>query len=151
MLNDNAHQEQAPGPSTPPPPEPPLPPIHLSTIRDVLKIVIFVTVWYIAADANRALIAAVDYAKLAGASGIGGDISLLPGVTWLGARIGLLQGLIMSAQALVTIWAGPTVFTYLGPVLTAAFKTPIALIAELRRAWSAKADDKKGGSEDSAN
>jgi hypothetical protein len=100
----------------------------LKTVWDVAKIVIFVTVWYITSDANHALTAAVDYAKVAGAS------HSLPHASWLGARIGLLQGLIMSVQALAIIWASPTLFAYLGPVLTAALDTPIKLVAKLRRA-----------------
>lgn len=126
---------------TPVPPPTPLPQFPLDTIWDVAKIVIFVLVWYVTNDANRALIAYVDYGKLATAS------SSLIGASWQGAMVGVLQGLIMSVQALAVIWASPTLFLYLGPVLTAAFKTPIKIVAEFRRALNPKTDDgsDKGG------
>jgi hypothetical protein len=123
-------------PSTPIPPIPPGPvPIPFDTIWDMAKIVIFVVVWYATSDANHALTAAVDYAKLPGPT------STLTGVSWMGAKIGILQGLIMAVQALAIIWASPTLFIYLGPVLSSAFRTPIRLVAEFRRALSSKSTD----------
>lgn len=136
----------------PPGPPGPLPPVELKTVWDLAKIVLFVVVWYISVDANRALQAAVDYTRVAQTAipmdwPIFGN-SILPQVTWEGAKIGLLQGLIVAVQALVTVWAGPTLFTYLGPVLTSAFMVPIKLVAEFRRAWKGAATD---GSKDSTD
>ncbi|MBX9687059.1 MAG: hypothetical protein K2X27_10180 [Candidatus Obscuribacterales bacterium] len=125
---DPRADSQLPNPTPNPPPNP-LPPIPIATLFDIARIVIFVTVWYITTDANNALSASVDYYKMA----VPG--STLLGLSWAGAQIGLLQGLIISAKALVTIWAGPTLFNYLGPVLTSAFRTPINLLIEFRQAW----------------
>lgn len=143
-MADNSKQTEVP-PNTPPiPPLPPtpIPPIELNTIWDVAKIVIFVTVWYITSDANHALTAAVDYSKVAAGS------SSLVNASWNGATIGVLQGLIMSVQALAIIWASPTLFAYLGPVLTAAFRTPIKLLAELRRAIGSRSKPGDGNDKD---
>lgn len=138
MTQENKPQD----PALPSPPGP-LPPPPLNTFWDIAKIVIFVMVWYIASDANKALVAAVDYGKLVEAvSGTG--VSGLIQVSWLGAKVGIVQGILITAQALVTIWAGPTVFAYLGPVLVAAFRTPIALLIEFRNAWKAQPRDKRG-------
>lgn len=129
-----AAREGEPGPNIPPPTPPippgplPLPQIPLETVWDVAKIVIFVLTWYITNDANKALIHYVDYSRMAA------DSNSLIGASWSGASIGMLQGLIMSVQALAIIWASPTLFLYLGPVLSAALKTPIQLVAEFRRA-----------------
>lgn len=135
----------------PPIPPTPIPPIKLNTIWDVCKVIIFVMVWYITTDANRALVAAVDYMKLV--EPLGHGIAILPQASWLGAQVGFIQGAIMAAQTLVTIWAGPTVFTYLGPVLMSAFRAPINLVLEFRRAWNAKPRKKDGddGDDDSDN
>ena len=146
-MQDTTAREGEPSPNIPPPsppvpPSSPLPPIPLDTIWDVAKIVIFVVVWYITNDANKALCAHTDYAKIAT------DSQTLIGVTWHGASIGLLQGLIMSAQALAIIWASPTLFLYLGPVLSAALKTPIKLVAEFRRAMNPKSSDGDGNKPD---
>ena len=143
-MESNSAREGEPNPRipspTPVPPPTPLPQVPLETIWDVAKIVIFVLVWYVTNDANKALIAYVDYGKLAA------DSHSLLGVSWQGACVGVLQGLIMSVQALVVIWGSPTLFIYLGPVLTAAFKTPIKIVAEFRRALNPKTDDgDKGG------
>ncbi len=138
-MTTNSQRDDEPNPKipTPPPPPPPtpLPPLELKTVWDVAKIVIFVVVWYVTSDANRALTAYVDYAKIAA------DAHSIAGASWHGASIGILQGLIMSVQALVVIWASPTMFIYLGPVLTAALQTPIKLVAEFRRALSPKTSD----------
>lgn len=130
-------REGEPNPGTPNPPIPPtpLPPIPLNTIWDLFKIVAFVMLWYITTDANKALVAAVNYDELARQGG-----SLL-GVSFRGATVGILQGLIMSVQALAIIWASPTMFVYLGPVLTAAFKTPLKIIADFRQALKPRNKD----------
>jgi hypothetical protein len=141
MSNDSKGVQDAPQtPPVPPstPPDPPIPPIQLNTIWDAAKIVTFVLVWYITSDANHALTANVDYAKLSAAG------STLCGISWAGAKIGILQGLIMSVQALAVIWASPSLFTALGPVLQAAFRTPIKIVAEFRRALQPKSKDGDG-------
>ncbi|MBX9690201.1 MAG: hypothetical protein K2X27_26045 [Candidatus Obscuribacterales bacterium] len=123
-------------PPTPPfPPIPPIPPIKIETLFDLAKIVLVVVIWYITTNANSALMAGVDYGKIAESS------SSLLSASFKGAMIGLLQGLILSVQALITIWASPTLFLYLGPVLTAALKTPIKLVAEFRSALSPRKGD----------
>ncbi len=129
-----------------PPPSPPIPPggpfplpqIPLETVWDVARIVIFVLTWYVTNDANKALVHYVDYSQMAA------DSNSLMGASWQGASIGLLQGMIMSVQALAIIWASPTLFLYLGPVLSAALKTPIQLVAEFRRALHPPEGDKPG-------
>jgi len=133
-MHVNSAREGEPGPKIPPP-TPPIPkgpflfpPVPLETVWDVAKIVIFVLTWYITNDANKALIHYVDYNQMAA------DSSSLMSASWQGASIGILQGMIMSVQALAIIWASPTLFFYLGPVLSAALKTPIQLVAEFRRA-----------------
>jgi len=147
MSNNNKNNIPQSGNNDPPPlppstPLPPIPappsPIELKTIWDIGKIVAFVVLWYITSDANKALDASVDYTKLVGTT---------CGVTWMGAKFGLLQGLIMSVQALAIIWASPTLFIYLGPVLTSAFRTPLRLVADFKRAMSSKSKDGKDGSD----
>lgn len=136
----------------PPFPVPPTPPIELKTVYDLLKIVAFVVVWYVATDANRALSGAVNFDKLAETTQAVEcpffGTSVLPAVTWTGAKIGLLQGLIVAVQALVTVWAGPTLFVYLGPVLTSAFMVPIKLLGDIRKAWNGSTTDPKKGDGD---
>lgn len=127
------------GAAVPPTPTPLPPPLY--SLWDVFKIVVFVMVWYITTDANKALVAAVDYGRLVG--NLGGNIDVLPYASWLGAKVGIMQGAIMTAKALVTIWAGPTILTYLGPVIMAGFRAPIELVLEFRQAWNAKPRDKK--------
>lgn len=142
-MKDHSAREGEPSPSPNTPPLPPVPPtpipqIPLDTLWDVAKIVIFVMLWYITTDANRALSAAVDYGKLAESG------KSLLGISWSGALIGILQGAIMSVQALAVIWASPTLFVYLGPVLSAALKTPIKLVAEFRNALQPRSKDGSG-------
>ncbi len=141
-----------PTPSGPLPPLPPQTPIELRTLFDIAKIVIFVVIWYVAVDANRALQGAVDFAKLSETAKPADTwffgVSTIPAVTWLGAKIGLLQGLIVAVQALVTVWAGPTLFLYLGPVLTTAFQVPIKLLGDFSRAWRGSTVDPKKGNDD---
>lgn len=143
MNNDDAREGEphpgAPGQPNPNPHPTPLPPpIKLETVMDVLKIVAFVMLWYICSDANKALVAAVDYDRMAAG---GGSLIYL---SFQGAMIGVLQGLIMSVQALALIWASPTLFIYLGPVLTAFMKTPLKLIAEFRQALKPRNKDGSG-------
>lgn len=144
MSKDKNPAGTSPAPDTPPGPTPPLPmplpPIQLETIWDVAKIVLVVVVFYITRDANNALNAAVDYSKLAAAH------QSLCSISWHGAMIGLLQGMIMAVQALVIIWGSPTLFTYLGPVLNAFMKTPIKIVADFRRAINPRSKD--GGDKD---
>lgn len=150
MSKDLKPGNETPGSGPIPPfPVPPSPPIELKTFFDLLKIVLFVVVWYIAVDANRALQGAVNFDKL-GETAASTECwffgkSILPDVTWQGAKIGFLQGLIVAVQALVTVWAGPTLFVYLGPVLTTAFQVPIKLVGEFRRAWNGSTEPKTGG------
>ncbi len=125
------------GPDSPLPPLPPvpLPPIKLETIADVCKIVFFVVIWYVTSDANHALTASVDYSAIASTH------NSLWGASWHGASIGFLQGCIMAVQGLAVIWASPTLFAYLGPVLSAALATPIKLVADFRRALHPRSGD----------
>ena len=128
----------APGPLPPPPPA-----VELKTIWDVLKILIAVLVWYITADANKALIAAIDYSKLSQLGPVWG-MSTVPSAAAWGAWFGVMQGMIQGVRVLVFFWAGPAFFIYLGPVLTAAFAPAIKLVQGLSLAWSGKAvDDSK--------
>lgn len=137
------------GPSEPraPGPLPPSPPtVELKTIWDVVKILIAVTIWYITADANKALIAAVEYGKLSQLPAFWGLPHPFSATAW-GGWFGLWQGLIQSVRVVVFFWAGPAFFLYLGPVLNAAFAGPLQIVKNFRVAWNAKVvDDGKNDS-----
>jgi hypothetical protein len=126
------------GPKTPPAPpnsDPNKPPVTKpSSWGDNLKIFFVVVIWYVTTDANRALIAHVDYTKLAVHPPIY-DFGILGSVILIGGFVGLIQGVILAIKALVFFWAGPSFFELLTPVLTAAAKFPTEFVANLRRAW----------------
>jgi hypothetical protein len=125
----------------PSPPTPPVPP--LTSSKDAVKVFIGVLLWFVTLDANRALVATVDFAKLATHPLVVHSpwFLPLPSVAFVGGSVGLLQGLILGIQALVFFWVGPTFFVALGPVLSSAVRTPLQVVAEIRRAWFSKKND----------
>ena len=130
-----------PGPGPGPGPLPPFPPnVELKTLWDVAKILIAVLVWYITADANKALIAAIDYSKLSQLGSVWG-IGPVPSAAAWGGYYGIMQGLIQGVRVLVFFWAGPAFFLYLGPVLNMAFAPIIKAVQGFRQAWDGKVVD----------
>ncbi len=133
-----------PSPIDPKPQPNPAPaPPDVKSLRDVVKIMVAVIVWFVTTDANRALMATVDYAKLA-AHGTVFHLPLLPSVAIAGGTIGLLQGFILAIKALVFFWVGPTFFDALLPVLTSAAKFPMQFVSDIRHAWVVGRRDDQG-------
>jgi hypothetical protein len=131
-------------------PNPTPAPPDLKSLRDVIKILVAVIVWFVTTDANKALMAVVDYAKVAQHVPIW-HLPFLPSVAILGGAIGLLQGVILAVKALVFFWVGPTFFTALIPILTAAAKFPTQFVSDIRRAWAVgRRDDPTDNSGSSA-
>ena len=136
--NDGVEPRPGPGPG----PLPPFPPnVELKTLWDVAKILIAVLIWYVTADANKALVMAVDYSKLSQAGSFLGLGPVASATAW-GAYYGILQGLIQGVRVLVFFWAGPAFFLYLGPVLNAAFAPVIRAVQSFRVAWMGGSEEK---------
>ena len=130
-----------------PAPRPTPTPPAIKGWQDVVKVLFSAIVWFAAVDANQAFKGQVDFTKLSG-----WDVNLpfglsfhLPALTQTasGFSLGLYQGLILAAQAVILIWMGPTLIKYLQPALTAFARFPIKLIGDLRKAWSGKPLDDK--------
>jgi hypothetical protein len=108
----------------------------VKTWRDVLKILVAVTVWFATTDAAAALREASRYVDL------GKVISLLhlplgsvPNVVLWGFVLGLAHGLILGIKALAFIWVGPTFFEFLYPVFVAASRISARVVTDVRTAW----------------
>jgi hypothetical protein len=108
----------------------------LKSWKDVLKIIIFVTTWYLTYELSVALHDVADYKVLGKTISVFHQpVESIQNVLLWGLVLGLAHGAIMVPRVLVFIWVGPTFFESLYPVLVAAARFSTPIIAALRRGW----------------
>jgi hypothetical protein len=111
--------------STPIPP----PTYSWSTAWQALKIFIIVVVFLAAQQGLHAFTNTFDSTKLMAT----GELLKVLSAAAMGVAFGAIQGTLRAAQILLVIWAGPSIWGYLGPILaTAAAMVNAAAAAVVR-------------------
>ncbi len=91
-------------------------PFNWSTIWQALKIFIVVVVFIAAQQGMQAFTNTFDWTKLMEA----GEVARVFMAIVMGIVFGAMQGTLRAVQILLAIWAGPSVWGYLGPILAGA-------------------------------
>ena len=109
----------------------PIPPptFSWSTAWQALKIFIIVVVFLAAQQGIHAFTNTFDSTKLMAT----GELLKVLSAAAMGVAFGAIQGTLRAAQILLVIWAGPSIWGYLGPILaTAAAMVNAAAAAVVR-------------------
>ncbi len=96
-------------------PTPP-PTFSWSTAWQALKIFIIVVVFLAAQQGLHAFTNTFDSTKLMAT----GELLKVLSVAAMGVAFGAIQGMLRAVQILLVIWAGPSIWGYLGPILATA-------------------------------
>jgi hypothetical protein len=104
-------------------------PFNWSTVWQGLKIFIVIVVFLAAQQGVQAFMNTFDLTKLM----VAGELLKVLYAAAMGVAFGAIQGTLRAVQILLVIWAGPTLWGYLGPILaTAAAMANAAAAAVVR-------------------
>jgi hypothetical protein len=91
-------------------------PFSWSTLLQGLKIFTVVVIFLSAQQGVQAFTNTFDGTKLM----VAGELFKVFSAAAMGVAFGAIQGTLRAVQILMVIWAGPTLWGYLGPILTTA-------------------------------
>jgi hypothetical protein len=91
-------------------------PFNWSTVWQGLKIFIVIVVFLAAQQGVQAFTNTFDLSKLM----VAGELLKVLSAAAMGVAFGSIQGTLRAFQILMVIWAGPTLWGYLGPILATA-------------------------------
>ena len=94
----------------------PTPTFSWTTVWQAVKIVLIVVIFMAAQQGIQAFTNTFDWSKLMEA----GEVAKVLMAVAMGTIFGAIQGVLRAAQILVAVWAGPSVWGYLGPILASA-------------------------------